>query len=69
MSKVYKVVAKRSEGWWALTFPGYVGAHSQGRNESEVEYMARDLIHEMLGVNLEDIELDIDYRSENALAQ
>ena len=67
--KVFKVVATRSEGWWALTFPGHKGWYSQGRDEAEVEYMAKDLIHFDLGIELNEIELDIEYRSENALAQ
>lgn len=68
MKKVFKVRAIRSEGWWALTFPGYQGWHSQGRDEAEVEYMAKDLIHFDLGIPLEEIELEITYLEESAVA-
>lgn len=70
MSKqLFKVIATRSEGWWALTFPGYKGWFSQGRDKDEVEYMAKDLIHFDLGIEIIDIELEIEYREESALAQ
>jgi predicted RNase H-like HicB family nuclease len=70
MSKqLFKVIATRSEGWWALTFPGHKGWFSQGRDKAEVEYMAKDLIHFDLGLEIIDIELEIEYREESALAQ
>ena len=69
MKQRFKVVARRSEGWWALTFPGYQGAFSQGRDEAEVQFMAKDLIHVMLEIPLDDIELDITYLPEEAIAQ
>ena len=70
MSKqLFKVIATRSEGWWALTFPGHKGWFSQGRDETEVEYMAKDLIHFDLGIQIDDIDLLIEYREESALAQ
>jgi predicted RNase H-like HicB family nuclease len=68
MKNVFKVVAIRSEGWWALTFPGYEGWHSQGRDETEVEFMAKDLINFDLGISLEEIELDITYLEDSAVA-
>jgi predicted RNase H-like HicB family nuclease len=64
----FQVVAERCDGGWALTFPGYPGAYSQGESESEVIFMAKDLIHEMLDLPLEQIELEIRYLPEDVLA-
>jgi hypothetical protein len=64
-----KVVATRSEGWWALTFPGRQGWFSQGRDEEQVEFMAKDLVNFELGIPEEEIELEIVYRGDSALAQ
>lgn len=69
MKETFKVVATRSEGWWALTFPGRDGWFSQGRDEAEVEFMSKDLIHFDLGIPLEDIELEITYQQESSIAQ
>lgn len=69
MKSAFKVLAIRLEGWWALTFPGRQGWFSQGRDEAEVEFMAKDLIHFELGIPLDQIELEITYREDSALAQ
>ena len=69
MKQRFKVEARRSEGWWALSLPGYQGAFSQGRDEAEIQFMAKDLIHVMLEIPLDDIELDITYLPEEAIAQ
>ena len=68
MTRVFKVTAQRSEGWWALTFPGHQGWFSQGKDEVEVEIMAQDLIHFDLGIPLEDIQLDITYLKDTSVA-
>jgi hypothetical protein len=52
-----------------MIFPGRQGWFSQGIDEAEVEFMARDLIHFELGIPLEEIELDIEYREESAVGQ
>jgi hypothetical protein len=69
MKALFKVVATPSEGWWALTFPGRQGWFSQGRDEAEVEFMAKDLVNFELGIPLDNIELEIEYRGKSALAQ
>jgi predicted RNase H-like HicB family nuclease len=69
MKKKFQVIAEYEEGGWALTFPGYPGAYSQGEDEVEVEFMAKDLIHEMLEIPLENIELEITYIPEEAIAK
>lgn len=69
MKETFKVIATRSEGWWAMIFPGRQGWFSQGVDEAEVDFMARDLIHFELGIPLEEIQLDIEYREESAVGQ
>jgi hypothetical protein len=59
----FKVLAKRSEGWWALTFPGRQGWFSQGKDEAEVEFMAKDLINLETGIPTSEIELEIEYQN------
>jgi hypothetical protein len=69
MKSSFHVIATRSQGWWALTFPGRQGWFSQGRDEAEVEFMAKDLIHNELGIPLEEIQLDIEYREKTAVGR
>ncbi len=69
MKESFTVIATRSQGWWALTFPGRKGWFSQGRDEVEVEFMARDLIHFELGIALNEIDLQIEYRENSAVGQ
>jgi predicted RNase H-like HicB family nuclease len=69
MKEKYRVTAEASDGGWALSFPEYPGAYSQGDSEEEVQFMAKDLIHEMLEVPLDEIELEITYIPESAIAQ
>lgn len=57
----FKVQAERSQGWWALTFPGRQGWFSQGKDEAEVEFMAEDLINLETGIPTSEIELEIEY--------
>jgi hypothetical protein len=69
MKETFKVVATRSQGWWAMSFPGRQGWFSQGRDEAEVEFMARDLINFELGIALDEIVLEIEYREKSAVGQ
>lgn len=57
----FKVLAERSESWWALTFPGRKGWFSQGKDEAEVEFMAKDLINLEMGIPTSEIELEVEY--------
>jgi hypothetical protein len=69
MNETFTVIATRSQGWWALTFPGRQGWFSQGRDKAEVEFMARDLIHFELGIAVNEINLEIEYREKSSVGQ
>ncbi len=56
----YRVVAERSEDWWAISVPGLSGVFSQTRRLDQVEAMAREAIALMLDVDETAIEVTVD---------
>ena len=68
-AKTYEVIATPSEGWWTIEVPSVPGAISQGRDHSEVVYMATDAISLILGIPKSDITVRIDYQGSLAHAQ
>ena len=62
--KEYEVIATPSEGWWSVDVPEVAGAHTQGRTESEVVFMAIDVISLILDCPKEEIAVRVDYRGE-----
>ena len=62
--KEYLVIATPSEGWWSLEVPEVPGAYSQGRTESEVTYMAVDVISLVLDCPKEEIAIRVEYKGQ-----
>lgn len=62
--KEYQVIATPSEGWWSIDVPEVPGAHTQGRTESEVFFMAIEVISLILDCPKEEIAIRVDYRGE-----
>src|SRR6266487_1696595 len=56
----YRVVAERSEDWWAISVPGLSGVFSQARRLDQVDAMAREAIALMLDVDETAVAVTID---------
>ena len=57
--QVYSVVARRSNGWWALHVPELPGVHSQVRRLAQAEAMIRDAIGLALDISPSDVRVGI----------
>lgn len=55
----YRVVCRRSGGWWAISVPDLKGVHSQVRRLDQVPDMAREAIALMLDVAPETIQVEV----------
>jgi predicted RNase H-like HicB family nuclease len=55
----YRVVCRRSGGWWAISAPDLKGVHSQARRLDQVPGMAREAIALMLNVAPETVQVEV----------
>ena len=60
----YRVAAERSGDWWEIEItsglPDNVLGVSQARSLAEVEDVARNLVADLLGVNVDEISIEVD---------
>lgn len=64
----YRVMAQRSDGWWAFSIPEIPGAHGQAKRLDQVPAEARDVIALMLDLEDADgIEVTVDIELDESL--
>ena len=65
----YRVVVERDGDWWLITVPDVQRARSQARRLDQVEATARDLLSLILELPQDSIELEIDIRLPDQVAE
>ena len=58
--RTFNAVATREDDWWIVEVEGV--ATTQGRDEREAEYMAKDLVVAMLELDPAEFEVKVDFQ-------